>query len=631
MAGKHEQGAAADPGKARGPTPASPALVAAGRAWLALDPEPEDKAALEAALAAAPKDGAALAAAFGERLSFGTAGIRGEMGFGTARMNRVMVRQTTAGLGRHLFLRAPTAPQAGVVIGYDGRARSRAFAEDTAAVLCAMGVRCYLFDAVVPTPTLAFAVTALGCAAGVMVTASHNPPQDNGYKVYSETGGQIIPPQDAEILAQIDAVVADGGKPALMPLAQAKDKGLLLAVPDRVGAAYIQGVLGLRVHGDRLPAVNAVYTAMHGVGYASLRAVLAAAGHAPVVPVDAQVEPDGAFPTVKFPNPEEKGALDLAKAKARAVQAALIIAHDPDADRLAVAIPDAAAEGGYRQLSGNEVGLLLAEDLLAHGPPAPARLLACSVVSSPLLHRIAAAWGARSVDTLTGFKWLADAALRFTARTPGGRFVLGFEEALGYSAGGLVRDKDGVSTALLMLDLAAWCAAGGWTLGEQLDALYRRYGLAGSAQRSVKVDGVDFLAKMGRMMAALRGQGPAPLGGRAVLRLRDLAAGTDADLVTGAVGRVDLPQSDVLIYDLQPQGDELSLRLIVRPSGTEPKVKVYVDRIVSAAPGPLERQRAAADGIMAGLAEQVAADLRALLAAPAPATPAAPAAAPAQG
>jgi phosphomannomutase len=265
------------------------------------------------------------------------------------------------------------------------------------------------------------------------------------------------------------------------------------------------------------------------------------------------------------------------------------------------------------------LGLLLAEDLLAYGPPAKRRLVACSVVSSPLLHTIAAAWGAQSEDTLTGFKWLADAALRFQGAHPDGRFVLGFEEALGYSAGGLVNDKDGVSTALLLLDLAAFCQAGGWTLGDQLTALYKRYGLAGSVQRSVKVPGVDFLARMGQMMAALRGKGAATLGGRPVRAVRDLQTGLETDLATGATTPVLLPQSDVLIYALGPQpgdeaaGAEQSLRLIVRPSGTEPKVKVYVDRIAGVGEAGLQAAQAQGATVMAALADAVAAELSALL------------------
>lgn len=607
--------------KPTAPKPAAPpagspaedaALLARAAAWAKIDPEPAHAAAVTGWLTA--KDLPALRRAFGERLSFGTAGIRGEMGPGTARMNRLMVRQTTLGLARELLDQGPLAANAGVVIGYDGRRHSREFAEDTAGVLAAQGVRCYLYEVLVPTPTLAFAVVALGCAAGVMVTASHNPPADNGYKVYSATGGQIIPPLDGRILGQIDALVAQGGAVPCLSIADAQAAGHLLSVPERVEAAYTAGVLGLRVHtGGR--ALSAVYTAMHGVGYASLQRTLAAAGHAPVIPVVEQVEPDGAFPTVAFPNPEEKGALDLAKAAARAAQADLIIAHDPDADRLAVAIPDAGAEGGYRQLTGNEVGLLLAEDLLAYGPPAKHRLVACSVVSSPLLHTIAAAWGAASEDTLTGFKWLADAALRFKGVHPDGRFVLGFEEALGYSAGGLVHDKDGVSTALLLLDLAAFCQAGGWTLGAQLDALYKRYGLSGSVQRSVKVPGVDFLARMGQMMAGLREKGASTLGGRPVRSVRDLQTGIETDRESGATSPLSLPQSDVLIYALGLEGAESALRLIVRPSGTEPKVKVYVDRIAAVGPEGLPSAQAQGAAVMGALADAVAAELSAMLSA----------------
>ena len=575
-------------------------LRAQAEAWLALDPDPATRAALSAALSAGD---AALAPLFAERLAFGTAGIRGEMGPGPARMNRVMVRQSTLGFARYLQAQVPGAAERGVVVGYDGRRNSRAFAEDAAAVLLAAGFRVWLSDGVLSTPALAFSVPALRAAGGVMVTASHNPPADNGYKVYWSTGGQIVPPHDAGILAEIEALLAQGGATPTAALDGAGDR--LRPLPAALEADYHAQVLAQRVHPDA-PDVRAVYTAMHGVGYAPLRRLLVAAARAPVLPVPAQVEPDGAFPTVAFPNPEEPGALDLAIAEAQASGASLILANDPDADRLAVAIPD--GRGGWRQLTGNEVGLLLADDLLAHGPAEGDRLVACSVVSSPLLHEIARAHGARSVDTLTGFKWLADAALRHEAQ--GGRFVLGFEEALGYSAGPVVRDKDGVSAALLMLDLAGHLAARGLTLGDALDELARRIGLASSGQRSVKIAGADFLARMAALMKRLREGGAPTLGGRPVALRRDLLAGVQVDLRSGEARPEALPQSDVLIYELEPEGDELGVRVIVRPSGTEPKVKVYVDHLTRVS-GPLEPARAAAKAAMTALLDAVAAELQA--------------------
>jgi phosphomannomutase len=575
-------------------------LRAQAEAWLALDPDPATRAALSAAISAGD---AALAPLFAERLAFGTAGIRGEMGPGPARMNRVMVRQSTLGFARYLQAQVPGAAGRGVVVGYDGRRNSRAFAEDAAAVLLAAGFRVWLSDGVLSTPALAFSVPALRAAGGVMVTASHNPPADNGYKVYWSTGGQIVPPHDAGILAEIEALLAAGGATPTAALDGAGDR--LQPLPAALEADYHAQVLAQRVHPDA-PDVRAVYTAMHGVGYAPLRRLLVAAGRAPVLPVPAQVEPDGAFPTVAFPNPEEPGALDLAIAEAQATGAALILANDPDADRLAVAIPD--GRGGWRQLTGNEVGLLLADDLLAHGPADGDRLVACSVVSSPLLHEIARAHGARSVDTLTGFKWLADAALRHEAQ--GGRFVLGFEEALGYSAGPVVRDKDGVSAALLMLDLAGHLAAQGRTLGDALDELAQRIGLASSGQRSVKIAGADFLARRAALMRRLRDGGAPTLGGRPVALRRDLLAGVQVDLRSGEARPEALPQSDVLIYELEPQGDELGVRIIVRPSGTEPKVKVYVDHLTRVS-GPVGPARAAAKAAMTALLDAVAADLQA--------------------
>ncbi|MEC8423183.1 MAG: phospho-sugar mutase, partial [Myxococcota bacterium] len=392
--------------------------------WAAADPDPETSSQTRTMVEQG--DDAALRACFGARLGFGTAGIRGTMGPGPNRMNLALVRQVTWGLARYLL--RTCGADALVVVGRDGRRNSARFMETAARLLAHAGLQVRVYDGVVPTPVLAHAVKALGAQAGVMITASHNPPDDNGYKVYWGNGAQIVPPHDGGIAAEIAAIGGPWGVPT-----ELAPEDRIQPVPAEVDAAYERKVLALRVHSET--GIKAVYTAMHGVGWAWMDRIARAAGHAPLVPVPEQVEPDGAFPTVAFPNPEEPGALDLAKATAARSGAELIVAHDPDADRLAVCVPDGE---GWRQLTGNEVGILLADDLLAHGPPHERRLVATTIVSTSLLGRGAELHGAHLAETLTGFKWIANAAIDWD-----GPFVLGFEEALGYSAGPVVSDKDG--------------------------------------------------------------------------------------------------------------------------------------------------------------------------------------------
>ncbi len=569
-------------------TPAVATLLAAARAWLAGDPDPKTRAETEALIAQA--DPEVLRNCFGHRLQFGTAGIRGRMGPGPGQVNRALVRQVTAGFGRYLLEQNPTNAQRGVVIGYDGRHNSKAFAEDAAAVLATQGLTVHLFETVVATPVLAHAVPFLGAAGGVMVTASHNPPADNGYKVYWDNGAQIIPPHDAGISACIDAV----GSPAAVavrPLAALRDEGTVAAVPAAAWTAYLADVLSLRVHSDT--GARAVYSAMHGVGFAPLERVLAAAGHAPVLSVAEQQEPDGAFPTVAFPNPEEPGALDLALTKAKAEGADLVIANDPDADRLAVALPQ--RDGTWRKLTGNEIGILLVDDLLSHGPDTGDRMVATTVVSTSLLGRVAAQHGAALAEVLTGFKWIAN-----TACDHAGTFVFGFEEALGYSAGNVVRDKDGVSTALLFLDLASWCKARGTTVLDHLTGLYARVGYAASDQASIKRPGLDGKAEITAIMKGLREAPPVSVAGLAVRQRRDLLTGVATTVATGETQPIDLPRSNVLAFDLED-----GARVLVRPSGTEPKLKFYFEATAALGDGGLDAARAAAEARIKALREDI--------------------------
>jgi phosphomannomutase len=542
----------------------SPFLDAARR-WAELDPDRETAAELVALCEAAEGGGDAathaateLSDRFGGRLEFGTAGIRGVLAAGPMRMNQLLVRQVSAGLATYVAANVAGAKQRGIVIGHDARRKSRAFAEETAAVFVAAGFRVMLAHEHWPTPVTAWAVRARGAAAGVMVTASHNPPEYNGYKVYWENGAQIIPPHDTGIAACIDDV--DTREVKLGDLEAARADGTLTLLGPEVENAYLQSVLALQKAPEVPRDLRIVYTPLHGVGAVLVERALAAGGFAHVVTEPSQRVPDGAFPTVAFPNPEEKGAMDAVLALARAERADLVLANDPDADRLAVALPDASAPAGYRLLTGDQVGVLLADYLLAQTPAGNPRLVACSLVSSQMLRYVAEAYGAESRETLTGFKWIANVAMDWIKQT-GGSFVLGYEEALGYSVGELVADKDGVSAALLFAELAAWNRARGRTVADHLDDLYRRVGLFLTEQVSITAPGAEGLASIKRAMTAFRDAPPTALGGHAVDEVADLARGEGG-----------LPPSDVLIYRLAG-----GRRVIMRPSGTEPKLKSYYE------------------------------------------------------
>jgi len=570
-----------------GVTPtAVPELLVQARAWAARDPDAETRAELTAIIeATAGGDPAAtrdLAERFSGRLEFGTAGIRGVLAAGPQRMNQLQVREVTAGLAAYLA-DVEGAHDRGVVIGYDARHKSRQFAEETAAVLLGAGFKVMLADWAWPTPTTAYAVTALHAVAGVMVTASHNPPEYNGYKVYWGNGAQIIPPHDTGIAAAIERVAA--APVALGDLAAARARGRLIALGDELEAAYVERVLALQVAPEASRAeLPIAYTPLHGVGAKLTERVLAGAGFDRVTTEPSQREPDPAFPTVAFPNPEEKGAMDRVLACARAVGAALVLANDPDADRLAVAIPDRTSPTGYRQLTGDQVGVLLADYLLAHAGTGT-RLVACSLVSSQLLRYLAETYGAQSKETLTGFKWIANEAMTWKAAT-GGTFVMGYEEALGYTVGELVGDKDGVSAAMAFAELTVWNRARGRTVAEHLDDIYRRVGLFVTEQVSITAPGVAGMVAIKGAMSGFRTAPPQELGGIAVDEVRDLARADSG-----------LPPSDVLIFKLAE-----GRRVIMRPSGTEPKLKSYYEvRVVVGADEPMADAQARGAAELAGL------------------------------
>ncbi|MGN6242234.1 MAG: phospho-sugar mutase [Motilibacteraceae bacterium] len=514
-------------------------LLDQARTWLADDPDPATRAELQALLDAG--DVEELGRRFAGRLEFGTAGLRGPLGAGPTRMNRVVVQQAAAGLCAYLREHAGGA----VVVGYDARHNSDVFAHDTAAVATGAGLSAMVLPHPLPTPVLAFAVRHLGAAAGVMVTASHNPPQDNGYKVYLGDGMQIVPPADAEISAHIDAV----GQISLLPKGEEWE-----TLDDEVLEDYLDAVATVVTPGGPR-ALRVVYTPMHGVGRDVLVDAMTRAGFALPEVVPAQAEPDPEFPTVAFPNPEEPGAIDLALETAREAAADLVIANDPDADRCAVAVPDPDVDGGWRMLRGDEVGALLGEHLAARGLDEDA-VFANSIVSSSLLGKIAAAHGIAHTETLTGFKWIARVE----------NLGYGYEEALGYCvAPELVRDKDGISAALVVLELAASLKEQGRTLLDALDDLARTYGLHATDQLSVRVDDLSLIADA---MARLRAQPPTSLGGLAVQRVDDLERGDGG-----------LPPTDGLRFVLADDA-----RVVVRPSGTEPKLKCYLEVVVPVGP-----------------------------------------------
>ena len=522
----------------------TPDVLEAARAWRDDDPDPTTRDELSSLLAAV-ENGDADAAAdledrFARMLEFGTAGLRGALGAGPNRMNRAVVIRAAAGLTAYLRAEGGAGDAPTVVIGYDARYNSDVFARDTAAVVVAAGGRALLLPEPLPTPVLAYAIRHLGADAGVMVTASHNPPQDNGYKVYLGDGSQIVPPADAQIAAHIAAVDAVRD----VPLAHDGWETLGRPIVD----AYLEAVVGV-LDPSSPRDLAMVHTSLHGVGHTTVHEAFRRAGFPAPVPVAEQAGPDPDFPTVSFPNPEEAGAIDLALAQARSTGCDLVIANDPDADRCAAAVLDPAL-GDWRMLRGDEVGALLGAHVVARGVT-PQDVFACSIVSSRLLAAIAAAAGIRHEETLTGFKWIS--------RVPGLRY--GYEEALGYCVDpGSVRDKDGVSAALLLAELAAGLKARGRTLVDLLDDLAVEHGVHATDSFSVRV---SELSQIGELMGRLRATPPRTIAGTDVDRLDDLG-----------VGDGGLPPTDGLRWYLTDGS-----RVIVRPSGTEPKVKIYLEVI----------------------------------------------------
>jgi phosphomannomutase len=545
-----------------------PSLRERATRWMQDDPDPKTQAELGLLLAEPDLAKTDLADRFAGSLEFGTAGLRGVLGAGPNRMNRAVVLTTSLGLARHVLAAVPNAGSRGIIIGYDGRHMSREFAEDAALVFAAAGIRALLFTHVVPTPVTSFAVKELAAAAGVMVTASHNPPEYNGYKVYWSNSAQIIPPVDHDIATAIAGAPAAKDVPRLT-MEDARARGLVVDLGAELEERYLATIRALAVHADGNRAITIVYTPMHGVGDVLARRALARAGFDRVTSVPEQQHPDGDFPTVAFPNPEEKGAMDLSFALATKQNADLILANDPDADRLAVAVPGR-TKGTYVQFTGNQVGALLGHYLLTERPASSdRRAVLASLVSSPMLGFIARALGVHYEETLTGFKWIANRAMDLEAE--GYAFVFGYEEALGYSVGSAVRDKDGISGALLIAEMCAVLSARKLTLMDELDAIYRKYGVFVSAQVSLTRKGASGAAEIAGMMSRLRAKPPTKVGDHAVVAVSDFESHVRT-LADGTTTKLTLPSSNVLVFEL-----EGGSRIIARPSGTEPKVKFYFD------------------------------------------------------
>ncbi len=545
-------------------------LLAAARAWAADDPDAVTSAELEglAASAEAGDEEAAteLADAMSGLLEFGTAGLRGRLGGGPNRMNRAVVIRAAAGLTAYL---KTLDPDPFVVVGYDARTNSDVFAHDTCAVVVGMGGEASVLPHPLPTPVLAYAIRHLGADAGVMVTASHNPPEDNGYKVYVGDGSQIVPPVDAMIAAEIAAV------PSVASVQMADDGWHTL--DDSVLEAYLDDVRTV-VLPDSPREVTVVHTALHGVGSETVRQAFVAAGFAAPIPVASQAEPDPMFPTVSFPNPEEPGAMDAALELAEQTDPDVVIANDPDADRCAVAVP---GPGGWRMLRGDEVGALLGSHVLSRGAAGGVVadsadcVFANSIVSSRLLAAMCRAAGVRHEETLTGFKWIG--------RVPGLRY--GYEEALGYCVDPeRVRDKDGVSAALMVAELVATLKTQGRSLVDRLDDLAREHGVYATDSFAVRVEDLSLI---GEIMARLRSTPLTSVAGVDVARADDLARGDGG-----------LPPTEGLRYFLADDS-----RVIVRPSGTEPKLKVYLEVVepVTAEGGDLRGARERAATRLAGI------------------------------
>ena len=535
--------------------------------WLARDPDPRTREELQHLIDEGMHD--ELEDRFTQRLEFGTAGLRGKVGCGPNRMNRLVIQETATGLGHYLIEHVANASIRGVVVGYDGRLDSKQFAIDTASVLTALGIKVYLTSDVAATPIVAFGIEHFNAAAAVVVTASHNPPEYNGFKVYWENGAQIIPPHDAGIAAEID--IASTKPIPLMSLSDAETQGKLVWLTEGYYQTYRAAINQSPYVSKEIESANTTitYTAMHGVGAKMAEDLLHDAGFHKVFSVAEQREPDGNFPTVNFPNPEEKGAMDLVVNLAKSVDADIACANDPDADRFAVAVrtDDTARtdDASYKMLTGDQVGVLFAHYLLSK-PHTKNQLVGNSIVSSTLLEKVAQSHGATYFQTLTGFKWLANIGMQLEDEQ--NEFLFAYEEALGYTIGTQVRDKDGLSAIVVFAQLVEELKSQGRTVWDLLAQISFEHGVHTNAQRSIALD-----PDSPSIGSKLRAAQPKAINGVAISVIEDLQSSLRF-VIGGNTEAINLPSSDVLIYHLED-----GTRIIVRPSGTEPKVKVYYETV----------------------------------------------------
>ncbi|CDU03509.1 putative Phosphoglucomutase [Vibrio coralliirubri] len=529
--------------------------------WLARDPDPRTREELQHLIDEGMHD--ELEDRFTQRLEFGTAGLRGKVGCGPNRMNRLVIQETATGLGHYLIEHVANATIRGVVVGYDGRLDSKQFAIDTASVLTALGIKVYLTSNVAATPIVAFGIEHFNAAAAVVVTASHNPPEYNGFKVYWENGAQIIPPHDAGIAAEID--IASTKPLPLMSLSDAETQGKLVWLTEGYYQTYRAAINQSPYVSKEVESANTTitYTAMHGVGAQMAEDLLHDSGFHKVFSVAEQREPDGNFPTVNFPNPEEKGAMDLVVNLAKSVDADIACANDPDADRFAVAVRT--DDGSYKMLTGDQVGVLFAHYLLSK-PHTKNQLVGNSIVSSTLLEKVAQSHGATYFQTLTGFKWLANIGMQLEDEQ--NEFLFAYEEALGYTIGTQVRDKDGLSAIVVFAQLVEELKSQGRTVWDLLAQISFEHGVHTNAQRSIALD-----PDSPSIGSKLRSAQPKAINGVAISVIEDLQSSLRF-VIGGNTEAINLPASDVLIYHLEDGS-----RIIVRPSGTEPKVKVYYETV----------------------------------------------------
>ena len=540
--------------------------------WLRADAlSPEERAQL----LAMADDPAQIEDRFFSMLEFGTAGLRGIMGVGLRRMNLHVIRHATQAFAQVILAEGPAAASQGVAICYDCRLHSQEFAQAAAAVMAANGIPVRLFEAMRPTPELSFAVREYGCVAGLNVTASHNPPEYNGYKVYWSDGAQLPPQHAAAIAAQMEALdVFDDVR--TMDYEQARAQGLITLLGRETDDKFLSHVLDQindrQAVAQVTDAFRMVYTPFHGTGYQQIPYVLEQLGIRYLHCVPEQMVIDGTFPTVKSPNPETPESFALAQKLAKEVDAQLILGSDPDADRVAIQVKD--RKGDYVQISGNQTGVLLLDYLIGAKrragtlPENPVALK--SLVTTQLAQVVAEANGVRCYNTFTGFKFMAEKKNQLEAAGQG-HVIFSYEESIGYMIGDYVRDKDAVTTALLLTEMTAWYAARGMTLLDALQAIYETYGYYGENTLNLVMPGLEGMGKMQAIMAALRQTPPDQIAGTTVCLQRDYQTGTERDTATGETTAMELAGSNVLGYQLAD-----GTTLVVRPSGTEPKIKVYV-------------------------------------------------------